>query len=384
MKTKPVVILSLTAAASLGAYVLVSVGRFVVPILASIAHARKVENALGEPRIYGPVAMTFALYCQSDPDLFPQYLGDQWLPEELDRLGGGWASVSTNGAHIEMGGGFHHFGYYLQRDSATSGNGTNLWRLSMYSEGSVGRDLTTVSLPIQAGLSPRQVCDRVLAGCDAQIRRWPDNPQRYQDKIEVHLRFGDVSGARRACADMLKALPDDWWAVLVNALLREAESPGGGSEFLSRWVKEKEDFFRYLDLAYFHHLLGNRDMSADAVLKAVNFPANDLWGEGGNSEFRGYTAAMCAYRTGHYDAAIRMCDHLLPVRINGNYAKRALRELKQAAQAAKTGRIADVPWDDAVLPFDPFANLDIAELFGRPLPGLMRQDQATSVSPSLH
>lgn len=72
---------------------------------------RVTEGKLRKPQIYEPVAQTLATYCQSDPNLFPKYLSYAWLPPGLARLGDPYCSLATNYAHIEMGGGFCHYGY---------------------------------------------------------------------------------------------------------------------------------------------------------------------------------------------------------------------------------------------------------------------------------
>ena len=73
------------------------------------------------------------------------------------------------------------------------------------------------------------------------------------------------------------------------------------------------------------------------MVKATEYDANTTWGDGGNSEYRGYSAALYAFKNGEYDAAIKLCDKLLPVKINGDFAKRYLRDLKAASEKMAKG-----------------------------------------------
>jgi len=376
MQAKRIVIGGLIAAGVLALCVL---NPMVFPVILGLRQIQKMEAALQRPQVYEPVGSLLALYCQSDNALFPAYLGPAWLPEELNAVGEGWASIWTNGAHVELGGGFHHFGYSLVLDAAASTAPTRVWQLYMYSEDSKEIHLQTLKLPAGAQLTPDAILDKVVAGFDAQLRKQRDNLRAHEGKIQTYLRFNKVPAARQACADLLTAMPDNWWAVLVNALLMEEQSAGRGAEFIASWAKQHEDFDRCMDLAYFDHLTQRPREAAQAILRATNFSAS-TWGLGrtseydGNAEFRGYTAAMCAYRTGDYDAVITLCNHLLPVTLNGDYAKAGLKTLKAAAQQAKAGQVREVAWDSNILPFDAFAKTDIAKLLGRAVPRPTRQD----------
>jgi hypothetical protein len=166
---------------------------------------------------------------------------------------------------------------------------------------------------------------------------------------------------------MLAKMPENWWANLVCALIMAEEKSGGDAEkFLSAWVARNPNFFSYLDLAYYYQLRRQPGKAAAAMLKATQFDANTSWGHGGNSEYRGYTAAAYAFRSGQYQAAIKLCDKLLPVKINGTYAKQALLELRHAAQQRARGAPAELSWPKDMPAFDPFENLSIGKLVHLP------------------
>jgi hypothetical protein len=348
-----------------------------VGMFMGMGHILKSESALRKPRVYEPVGRTLALYCQSDPSLFPQYMGYAWLPEALNAVGHGRLSVREDRAHVEMGGGFHHFGYRLVQDPGTTSPATNAWHLYMYSEGSKDRHLKTFYLDAEHRLSPEDLLKSVVAGYDKQILCSPEDEEAHRGKIQVFLRFDRVTEAREACRSMLKAMPDAWWPVLVNALLLvDKNSLQEAEEIITRWVDRDRNYFRYMDLAYFFQLTGSPGKSAAAMRRSTEYDANTMWGHGGNSEYRGYTAAMYAYQSGEYETVVRLCDHLLEVTINGDYAKRGLRELKDAAVKARQrpDNAPKVKWADGINPFDPFENLDIEKLLQRAVPRMTQKD----------
>jgi Flp pilus assembly protein TadD len=377
MKRKRFAIGCLIVGGVLALFVLTPLVLLCLPVMQNEMQIRKMKCAMKQAAVYEPVGRKLALYCQSDLSLFPEYLDYAWLPNELTDIGGGWGTVSSNHAHVEMGGGFHHFGYHLERDDQVSTPETNVWQLFLYDEGSREKHLQTIKLARTDHLSPEEVLAGVSSGLDEQLRKNPKAQYAYQAKIQIYLRFGHVAEARQVCKDMLKSMPDDWWAILINSFLLEEEGPYDQAEnLIIQWVKKDENFFRYLDLAYFYHLTNRPRKAAEAIIKATAFDANTNWGERGNSEFRGYTAAMCAYRAGDYDATIRLCEHLLPVKINGNYAKAGLTDLKEAAQKAKQGQMADVKWSKNIGPFDAFEKMDIEKLLGHNVPRPIDEEAA--------
>lgn len=335
-------------------------------VILDIAQVKRTESAMQQPSVYKPVARRLALYCQSDQKPFPDYLTYAWFPAELRELGQGSGTIDSTSARIEMGGGFHHFGYFLSLDEARSNETTNVWNLRMYSEDSGGRHLTTVSLPKSKRLTPDEIVTMVADGYEAHAAATPDNRRAHQEKIQMYLRFDRTAPARKACRAMLEKMPSDWWAVLVNSLLDASLGDNANAEkFMIDWVNKDPNFFRYLDLAYFYQLTNQPAKASDAIGKAAKFDANTDWGHDGNSEYRGYTAAMYAYESGQYAQCERFCEKLISVTVNGKYAKRGLNDLRQAAASARRGDISDVEWDDEISPFDPFESIDIEKLLGR-------------------
>lgn len=336
------------------------------PIGYAIAQIHRMESAMRQPGVYEPVAQRLALYCQSDQKPFPHHLTSAWFPAELREVGQGWGTVDSNSAHIEMGGGFHHFGYTLYFDESESTEATNVWRLQFYSEDSDTENLTTVSLKKNQRLTPIEIMTLVANGYDAQIAATPDDGTAHQEKIQMYLRFERVAEAREASRAMLETMPDDWWAVLVNTLLDDALGDKAIAEkSIIGWVDKAPNYFRYLDLAYFYQLTDQPTKASDAIEQACKFNANTEWGHGGNAQYRGYTAAMYAYESGNFAQCEQLCEKLVGVSINGNYGKRGLDDLRQAAIRRKRGENAVVTWDAEILPFDAFETIDLEKLLGR-------------------
>ena len=98
-------------------------------VQASINETKKEEAKIRKPEMYEPVAKRLALYCQSDLTSFPEHISYAWLPPEMSEFKHAWGDIKSNTASIELGGGFYHFGYRLDLDSASSISATNTWRL---------------------------------------------------------------------------------------------------------------------------------------------------------------------------------------------------------------------------------------------------------------
>ena len=301
------------------------------------------------------MAETLILYCQSEQKYFPHDLGPEWFPSELVKEGHFRASVNASWAEIEFGGGFFHFGYSLRRDERASTTQTNVWELSLHSEDSEGMRLCRKSIATTRRLSAAELLKQVIAGYDALLATDPSSEVTHQGKIATLLRFDRIPEARTACKAMLEKMPDDWWANIVCALATAGEkSDEEAEQFLAAWAKRTPNFFSYLDLAYYYQLREQPKKAAAAMVKATEYDANTAWGHGGNSEFRGYSAALYAFRSGEYEASIKLCDKLLPVKINGKYAKRALRDLKAAAEKLAKGEKADFTPEEGIGDFSLF------------------------------
>jgi predicted Zn-dependent protease len=194
-------------------------------------------------------------------------------------MGHGWLSVSPDQARIEMNGGFYHYGYLLTHDDQASTADTNVWHLFLYREDADDRLLVTLRILKTEAMSATSLFEIVLPGYDEQIAAHPDSLEAHQGKIQFLLHFDRVDEARAAVKELLHAMPDNWWANLVNALaVAETQSPERAEQSLLGWVKQEPNFFKYLDLAYYYQLQQRPQKAARAMLEATQYDANTTWG----------------------------------------------------------------------------------------------------------
>ncbi|HVM60310.1 MAG TPA: hypothetical protein VMV72_05520 [Verrucomicrobiae bacterium] len=365
------VTISVIVAGALVLFAISPFGRIPLSVFLSVLQIRRIEHRMQQKSVYVPVANTLALYCQSDSNLFPNTMGYMWFPKEVQEMGGEDGMVSSNAAFLIFGGGFYHYGYVLTLNEQRSDAITNVWDLLLRREGSADLHLYTLSIPKTNALSADSLPQQVLAGYDERIKHDPTDLQAYQGRIRLLLRFGKIADARASCKTMLGKLTDEdaWWSYLVNALVMDEErSAGAGEAFLLDWVRQQPSFFSYLDLAYYYQLQKQPKQAVAAMLKAMDYnDCNGPTGHGCNAECRGYTAAMYAHQCGEDAVVVKLCDKLLGVTINGDYAKPGLRTLKSAAEKSQQGERVQVSWDERILPFDAFQDFDIEKLLGRPV-----------------
>ncbi len=309
-------------------------------IVLHMAHVSEVEANLQKAEVYELAAETLILYCQSDPKFFPRSLGPIWFPEELGKQGGFSARVTPGAADIEFGGGFYHYGYSLKRGAFTPEK--TVWRLSLCTDRSGETLLCTKSVPSTNRLSAEELLARVLPAYDKLLAQEPLIEQAHQEKISFLLRLDRPAEARAACTAMREKLPDNWWANIVCALAIAAEKSDDEAErFLSAWAEKNPTFSKYLDLAYYFQLRGQPKKAAAAMVKAAQYAADSDEGHHYNLRYRGYSAALYAFRNGEYQAAASVCDKLLATDAYQQYATQAVRDLKAAAEKMAKGEQAD-------------------------------------------
>lgn len=291
-------------------------------------HIRGLESKMKTPEVYQPVGERLALFCQSDQKLFPEMLSYNWFPDVLNELGHGWGNVSTNYASIEMGGGFHHFGYRLELDSATTTPLTNRWRLFMCSEGSDDKLLTTIALSSSQHLTANEIQKLAESGYSKSIA---DNPNAYEGKILTLLRFGKMTEAKEACDEWVKLQPDYWLPhfTLAHVRCRLGESEAASKEF-SEWVKEHPNFAYYNYLALFYYREGNTNEALKAVQLSQGQPFIEPPNTDGNKFFLGFNGAMIFYLAGDYDSSLAACNRMLSDSQQENWWRRKILKLKAA------------------------------------------------------
>lgn len=301
---------------------------------------KQIEKRLKDPVVYQAVATNLALYCQSISSLnLTDIVGSARLPQPLPQLGHHpWGSFYTNDAHVEFGGGFYHYGYGLRLGENISGSNTNFWELSFRSEGSPDTLLTRFTLASDARMPVATFVSNTLSEFLRRIAADPGNLDAHKGRIRFLLEH-DRTQVRQACLDAIKAMPEHWWPNLTLALWDSGQGRfAEASKTFVEFVKKKPSYSRYIYLAWFYQTLNHPDEAVAAIEKAVQYPIIDLSDDETNTECRGYSVGVSAYRSGKYGPVIKLCDALLPIRENGDYAKPALIKLRSAAEAAQKGK----------------------------------------------
>src|ERR1051326_5713126 len=77
-----------------------------------------------------------ALLCQTcrlHPDWFEGEppLAPAWTPASVRKFGPTWVHIYPDGARVEYGGGFHHFGYFVGLNAAESTEETGVWTIEL-------------------------------------------------------------------------------------------------------------------------------------------------------------------------------------------------------------------------------------------------------------
>jgi tetratricopeptide (TPR) repeat protein len=332
----------------------------------SMNHVRRIEARMQQADVYLPVATNLALYCQSSESLrLTNMVGALRLPQPLPSLGSPWASFATNYAHVEFGGGFYHYGYQVQLDEKASSLRSNVWQLYLCREGQDQKLLHRFVLPPSARVAVSALASNSIAECDRRIAKSPGDFDLHKAKIAILLEYCP-NEIRAACMDAVDKLPEHWWPRLTLALVDTGRGNAeSASRELKRFVEAKPSYSRYIYLAYYYQITGKPSEAAKAIEKAITFPIVDLEDDQNNAECRGYSAGLYAYRNHEYTTVVKLCNALLPIKQNGDYAKAALRDLRSAAESAVAGSDAPFSPSDAILGFDPYEKIDINALRGK-------------------
>jgi hypothetical protein len=301
------------------------------------------ERPLKVPSLYEPVGEELAILCQSDPSALGVDPDITMLPAGLTEVGYPEVSVSPDRGFVHCGGGFHHYGYKLIRESTDTTRHQNLWRLYLYSEGVGDTLLHEFRTDATRTLPREELMAKSLEGHDARIASSPGDPQLHLKKIAACLQWGEVEKAREAVAGMKQKTPDQWEAVLLSALVEARESFDTAERDMVAWVEQQENYFRYIDLATFYQLTNRPAKAAQAMIDSTRFSANLDWGHGCNSECRGFAVARYAFENGEHEAVKRLCDHLMKVTVNNGFLRTDLQALKAAAESAEAGRPTPLP-----------------------------------------
>jgi tetratricopeptide (TPR) repeat protein len=302
---------------------------FVEPGLLRI---REAELLLQRPHVYRPVAERLALYCQSEPGLVPESMGAAYLPAPLRSRPHAAVYSSKEGASVELGGGFHHFGYDLEPVVQASTKDTRAWRLSFRSEGSPTLPLVTVRLPATAQASRDQISKWLGEAFPDQLAGAPASAAVHASRVQAHIRLGQVEAALRASDEWIAAAPEKVVPRFTRAhlLARLSQLASGAGEF-ARWVEAHASFEHRCYLFLFHMREGQAEQALAALRSALREPI-ELSATGPfNAAALGRDGAVFAFLQGDSRLSIELCQKLLDTNPEG--FTRDLLILKAAAQA---------------------------------------------------
>src|SRR5690242_13632232 len=125
-------LIGLTSILLVGAFFVFPVLRIFPGIYFSVQRVKGHIAKMQKAEVYDEVGHSLAVYCQTGPSIFPTgHVGNAWLPKAVRDLNPSSSSLSETNAHIMMGGGFEHYGYFLERQPGPS-QVSNLWTLKFY------------------------------------------------------------------------------------------------------------------------------------------------------------------------------------------------------------------------------------------------------------
>ena len=133
------------------------------------------EAAVTDPAVCEAAAKPLARLCQSDPFFFHDepVFAPAWLPPAICKLRPSWAKIKPEGATVEFGGGFYHYGYALSRDTAADTPTQNGWKLELYHEDSTDRLLKAFVLEKSDHLEIREFIDQAIGRISTKVAgRW--------------------------------------------------------------------------------------------------------------------------------------------------------------------------------------------------------------------
>jgi hypothetical protein len=188
---------------------------------------------------------------------------------------------------------------------------------------------------------------------------------RIQENRINFLRQFDRPRVREACAEAVRNMPTHWWPRLTLAIVDASHGRyREANKELVDWVESNPSYSRYIYLAYFYQVMEKPDEAAMAMGRAITCPIVDLPDDITNTECRGYSAAIYALRSRKYSTVVKLCDALLPVRDNAEFAKAALKLLKEAALYGQSGEVPDFQPSEEMLLFNPYEEVDLGTLRG--------------------
>jgi hypothetical protein len=336
------------------------------------------EAQVTEPTACQPAAVALARLCQSDQAFFRDEEGvlPAWAPAEVLRLNPASVEIAPEGATVEFGGGFHHFGYRLKRDAQSASDEENAWTLYFYCEADGESPLHKFALAKSERVELKEFIDGTMREFE---RRSADgaNDRDVRERVRFLLKHCQTQRARDSIHQYAARDPHDWLDQTLAFLIDQPGDPSAGAR-LEAWAAGQADFTGWLFAAYAHDAAGDGDSAERCVTRALEHKPNDPPGSGSNARHRGAPMCVALYRAGRYRTCMSLCDALLSYPGSGDYREAELLKTYNLAQQA-TSQPPDkeaAPTLDE--PFDPFEGIDLDALKHAPSPASRSQDAMCS------
>jgi hypothetical protein len=326
------------------------------------------EDALRSRANAEPAGRALAVLCETCKD-HPDWFENEppwapaWTPAAVLALRPQSVDIGPEGAGVEFGGGFHHFGYGLTRDQqAPKVAGRTAWVLNFGREDVGSEVVARFDLPTGNKLSEQQFIDqtmaefdrRIAANYDARISGSPSafpTIQRCQFAIKHHV----IERLRQAIRESARKNPQDWRDTLLVYVMDREVDPAVAPARLRQWAASMADFSGWHLAAVAFDSTGDLDAAEDAVKEACRFPADDPHWLSMNAPARSLGTCCRLYEVKKYATCAMLCDNLL-----AGKEKACRQEISAIREACRHPDSAVNPCvSTKIYRFDPFEGIDL-------------------------
>lgn len=350
-------------------------------IFGEIRAIRLKEAELSSSAVAPLVAKELAILCETSrihPDWFVDEppLAPAWTPQIVLKYQPTWVEVSPDGARVEFGGGFYHFGYSLEpapQDDPTAGA---VWILSLYREESPSQEIARVTILPTDVLTRAEFIQRTFTEFERRIgvragtgiANDGENSPSVQ-RVRFALKHAQIDEVRAAIRETANSNPAAWHEVLLTFLLDRRVDPENADRRLQQWASTRGGFSAWLLAAYAYDKAGDLDAAVRAVERACETPADDPEWLAYHARARGHPMCRRLYILGRFSIAEKLCDHLLRYKASGDHMADSLTAIRDACRAAAASsspaRIESFETGDSLV--DPFTGIDVNALLNTPV-----------------
>jgi hypothetical protein len=341
-------------------------------LFAGIGQLEDALKAAPQARAAGRELAILCQACAAHPEWFADEppLSPAWTPPSILKLHPTWVDIKGDSASVEFGGGFHHFGYTLERDSsAHTAPGQTAWVLTFYSEDNGTRVVDRPTIAASDVLTEAQFVKRTLDELDRRIAAAHDTRVGGSDdafatvqRCKFAIRHHEIERLKRDIRASAIRDAHDWRDVLLAYMIDRPTDSAGATSRLNQWARSFNDFSTWLLAAYAFDA-GNDPVAAEnAVKTACKFPADDPAWLSNNARYRGLAMCRRLYNAGRYATCVTLCDSLLKYSESQAYLGAEITTVRDACRNVQPLTAARLPEVDKGYLFDPFGGIDLTAL----------------------